>query len=404
MNLTRVIGTCALVCAMVATPGIALAQVPEPSTAGPVTTRINDDASTPLATAVRVAPPVVGTRTLYLLGQSAPISGTVTWAPSTNTEVLAGEMEFWDGATALGSIPVTGSGGTATATLETAAWPAAGLRRITARFTPRDPAVFAAAESAARDYRIVDTSRLVPDIALTGGPVATIGSTSLEWTVANIWFSNFEVGFEREVRSGAVTLPEATPGDTVAQKQAYYFRPFTFSEGAGTRDAAGNRIISYTGEVRLTSGSANHWDFADPQLHIAPTGDGYLTAVFSGSYELGTDAFPIDPVRVTIATFSGAQIAPDSGGNVDTTIELNWAGQAGAPGTWAHDYADSFPTEFVSLLHPAINLFFTRSSVATDDSKIPHPIRLRFTETPEEVAPPVKVPFTDMKPGDKFYK
>ncbi|GAA1614120.1 Ig-like domain-containing protein [Leucobacter chromiireducens] len=403
MKTARVWGAAALVCALVATPGVALAQVPDPGTAREVTTATGAVTSAPLATAVRVAPPLVGSRTLYLLGQAAPISATVTWAPSTDTEVLTGEMEFWDGATALGTVPVTGSGGTATATIETDAWPAAGLRRITGRFTPRDPEAFTAAESPARDYRIVDTSRMVPDIALTGESVATIGSASLEWTVANIWFSNFEVGFEREVRSGSVTLPEATPGDTIAQKQAYYFRPFTFSEGSGMRDAAGNRIISYTGEVRLTSGSANHWDFRDPQVHIGPSGDGYVTAVVSGSYALGTEAFPIDPVRVTVATFSGADIAPTREGIVDTTIELNWVGQAGAPGTWAHDYADSFPTEFVSLLHPAITLFFARSSVATDDSKIPHPIRLRFTETPEAVKPPVgKVPFTDVRPGDKF--
>ncbi|TCK46454.1 Ig-like domain-containing protein, partial [Leucobacter luti] len=416
MRTLRILTGAVIACALVATPGIAYAQLPDVG-AGQSEASQQDEA---VATKIQVAPPVVGDRTIYLLGRAAPVSATVTWAPavperaagasgevSDPTEAtLAGEVEFFDGAVSLGVAAVTGSDGSATVTVETAAWPAAGLRQVTAQFRPSDPNAFAAAQSPARAYRVVDTARAVPDVALSGASAATIGDAQLEWTIANIWFSNFEVGFEREVLAGPVTLPEASVGTTIPEKQAYFFRPFTFTSGSGARDQAGNRVISFAGSVRLTSGSANRWDFSDPQVHIGANGEGYITAEFSGTYLLGAQEFPIAPTRVTIATFTGAKLQPDSAGVVSAEIVLNWSGQAGAPGTWAHEYADSFPNEFVSLLHPAINLFFARSSVATDSSKIPHPITLSFTETlVSDPKPPVKpvVAFTDVPKGHKFF-
>ena len=408
-------------CALLATPAMASALVPESTPGQPAGAAeaaagsalpVAEEVGDAVVTALRVALPVVGSKTVYVLGQPSPVSATVTWDPGARSEALAGEVEFFDGESSLGIAAVSGTGGSATATLETAAWPAAGLRRVSAEFRPAEAGTFAGSRSAGQEYRIVDTARMVPDIALGAETAAEIDGATLEWTVANIWFSNFAVGFEREVVSGPVTLPEMSMGSTIPEKQAYFFRPFTFSEGVGAKDSAGNRVISYEGAVRLTSGSANQWDFADPQVHIAPNGDGYITAQFSGGYQLGTQEYPISPTRVTVATFTGAHLETGDAGRVAATIELNWAGQAGAPGTWAHDYEDSFPTEFVALLHPAINLFFAKSSVATDNTKIPHPVTLTFTETaevPEETKPPVvppakKLPFTDMKKGDKFYK
>ncbi|QYM77025.1 S-layer homology domain-containing protein [Leucobacter luti] len=416
MRTLRILTGAVVACALVGTPGVASAQLPDVGAGQGVSAARQQEEA--VVTKIQVAPPVVGERTVYLLGQAAPVTATITWVPAIPERAagasgegsvpaeapLTGEVEFFDGAVSLGVAAVTGLGGSVTATVETAAWPAAGLRQVTAQFRPSDPNAFAAAQSPARAYRVVDTARAVPDVALSGASAATIGDARLEWTIANIWFSNFEVGFEREVLAGPVTLPEASVGTTIPEKQAYFFRPFTFTSGSGARDQAGNRVISFEGSVRLTSGSANRWDFSDPRVHIGASGDGYITAEFSGTYLLGAQEFPIAPTRVAIATFSGAKLQPNSAGAVSAEIVLNWAGQAGAPGTWAHEYADSFPNEFVSLLHPAINLFFARSSVATDSSKIPHPITLSFTETlVPDPKPPVVVPFTDVPKGHKFF-
>ena len=348
-------------------------------------------------TTVTVAVPVVADRSIYLLGERAPVSATVrasAAAPGETPEPPRGTVEFLDGETSLGSTEVVADGASGRAAIETDRWEGSGAREVTAVFTPAPGSGFAPATSAPRTYRIVDTERIVPDVALEGEPAAAVEYAELDWTIANIWFSNFRVGFEREALSGPVTLPDVPhpgSGASDAELQAYFFRPFTFSEGSGARDAAGNRVISFTGAARLTSGSGNLWDFADPKVHIAPNGDGYITAEFSGFSRVGAEEQTYGPVRVTIATFSGAEIVPDGFGRVEASIVLNWAGQANGPGTWFYDYDDAFPGEFVALLNPLVAPFFVRSAVATDDSKIPHPITLRFAEAnvppPEEPEP-----------------
>lgn len=337
--------------------------------------------------------PQLADHTIYVLGQSAPVAARVSVVddPERTAGAPVGRVEFFDGEVSLGSTATTIEEGTAVARIETDRWPTSGARAVTAVYTPEEGSGFAGSVSAPHTYRVVDTRRIVPDVELSGELVSDITDASLDWTIANIWFSNFAVGFEREVRGGNVTLPPMEVGTTIAEKQAYYFRPFTFSDGTGQRDAAGNRVISFTGAARLTSGSGNQWNFTDPRVHLSPLGEGYITAEFSGFYDIGK-LQTYGPVRVTVATFSDAGVAVDDSGRSESEIELNWAGQAVADGTWAHEYRDSFPNEFVALLSPAINLFFARSSVATDDSKIPHPIRLGFTETARPTSPPVTPP------------
>ena len=347
-----------------------------------------------VATVTTVAPPAVANRAIYLLGHEAPLAATVSVpaAAPGGTEppapgLPAGTVEFFDGETSLGSAPLVDEGGAALARLTSDRWPASGARAIVAVFTPEPDSPWAASTSAPQTYRIIDTARMVSDVALGSDIVADISGASLDWTIANIWFSNFSVGFEREVVSGNVSLEDIPVGTTIPERQAHYFRPFTFTAGTGQRDAAGNRVIDFTGTARLTSGTGNQWNFTDPRIHIGANGDGYLTAEFSGFYAIGVHQ-EYEPTRVTIATFSGAQLESTEAGVASAEIPLNWAGQAGGAGTWASDYRDSFPNEFVSLLNPGISLFFARSSVATDASKVPHPITVSFAEQAVETPGP----------------
>lgn len=385
--------------AMVLTPQLALAEPTGPADSAPAEAQAAD---VQVATATSVAVPVVSDRAVYILGEAAPVSASVRAVPDGGAEESGpprGSVEFFDGDVSLGAAEVVEDGVAARAGLETDLWPASGAREITAVFTPDDGSAFAPSTSAARTYRIVDTTRVVPDIELQGDAAAEIGDASLEWTIGNIWFSNFRVGFEREALDGDVSLPDIPhPGSAASDEelQRYYFRAFTFSEGRGERDAAGNRVVSFEGAARLTSGSANQWDFTDPRVHISPGGDGYITAEFTGFYDVGSSHQEYGPARVTIATFSGAEIAPAADGEdgrVEAAIPLNWEGQAKGAGTWFYDYDDSFPNEFVALLGPLVAPFFARSAVATDDSKIPHPITLSFDETVAEEPPePVTAP------------
>ncbi len=327
------------------------------------------------ATEIRVAVPVIAETSLYVLGAPAPVSATVTPAGA------SGAVEFYDGGALLGAAAVDEDG---RARIDTDGWAGSGVRAVTAHFVP-DSDAHLPSTSAIQLYRVVDTTRVVPDVEV-GPAVAEITEATLEWSIANIWFSNFSVGFEREVVSGDVTLPETTVGSTAEERIAYFRRPFTFHEGIGRRDAAGNEIVSFTGSAQLTSGSANRWVFTDPEVRVAVDGSGYITAVFSGFYRIGETDQQYGPVRVTIATFSDSDRSDGDG--IVRRADLNWEGQANGPGTWAFDFDASFPNEFVALLNPGIHLFFAASGVATDSSKAPLPITLSYRED-EVMATPV---------------
>ncbi len=335
--------------------------------------------SDPVTTTVTVAYPVVGTTTIYLLGASSPISATVTPVGA------VGAVEFFDGGVSIGTASVDETGVAATTTDR---WPGSGERSVTARFVADDPSAYASSASAAMSYRVVDTTRIVPDIELSGETAAEVEDADLEWTIANIWFSNFSVGFERTAVAGAVTVADGTPGTTLDERRAYYSRPFTFHDGQGSTDADGDTVIAFTGQARLTSGTGNQWDFTDPVIHLGANGDGYITAVFSGFYLVGIQQeYP--PMRVTIATFTGAERRVDVDGRVAVDTAVNWDGQAGGVGTWANGFDASFPNEFVALLNPGINLFFAASGISTDDSKRPLPISLSYRETDVRAAPAI---------------
>lgn len=331
-------------------------------------------ADEPAVTTTSMNPPLNADHTIYVLGEASPVSARVTSEAGAPT----GSVEFFDSEYSLGTAELEPSNETTSvAELETDQWQSSGAREVSARYLPEGD--FAESTSRETTYRIVDTSRIVDDIDFVGECTAPVTEATLDWTIANIWFSNFRVGFEREVVDGNITLPDMTPGTTIPELQEYYSRPFTFHSGNGEKDEDGNRVINFSGTARLTSGSGNEWNFTDPQLHISAAGDGYITAEFSGFYRVSGQQ-DYGATRVTIATFNNAEVSSVESGAVSTTIELNWDGQARGAGTWAHDFNNSFPNEFIALLNPGVNLFFAESSVSTDSSKIPKPISLSFTE------------------------
>ena len=273
-------------------------------------------------------------------GEDVAVKATVTPAAAEGT------VEFFAGATSLGTAPVAEGAATLTTTGFTG-----GAHQVKAVFTPSNPVAYGSSESSAVTYRIVDLARVVDDIAV-GAPVKTISGAEFSWSVAN-YYSSIGYEFGKQVLSGDVTIEDPIEGD----KEYNSNRTFDFTGGTGTQDAAGNTVVEYTGEVRLTSGSASQWNFADPAVHVNAAGEGYVTAEFSGYFKLeGMAEYDYEPQRVTVATFTGA--APETtGATTSFTVAPIWEGQTAA-GTWAGEFTGSFPNEFASLLYSGIRSFF----------------------------------------------
>lgn len=272
-------------------------------------------------------------------GEDVTVSATV--AP-----VVPGTVEFFVAGESIGEADVVDG----VATVSTDAF-TGGAHPVTATFVPEDLVLYSESSSDARTYRIVDLTRVVDDITV-GTPVESITGAELEWSIANYYSALIGYEFSKEAVSGNVSVPGPVDGDA----QFNSSRLFTFTGGTGTRDAAGNAVISFDALARVGSGELSRWDFEDPQVHVNAAGDGYITAVFSGFF--GEDV-AYGPQRVTVATFTGAA-AETADGQTSFTVDPVWEGQT-APGTWSGEYTGSFPNEFASLLHTGIRPFFYQS-------------------------------------------
>ncbi|GAB3598234.1 Ig-like domain repeat protein [Microbacterium tumbae] len=291
-------------------------------------------------------------------GEDVTVSATVSPA-------VDGLVEFFADGESLGSAEVEDGA----ATLVTDAF-TGGAHAVTATFVPEDAVLYEGSSSAAQTFRIVDLARAVDDIQV-GTAVEQITGAELEWTIANYWSPAGYV-FAKEAVSGDVTVP----GDA-GSSEANSNRAFTFTDGTGHRDADGNTVIDFTAVARVSSGTASQWNFADPQLLIAPNGDGYITAEFSGYFRIeGLAEHDYAPQRVTIATFTGADAAT-ADGTTSFTVAPTWEGQTAA-GTWAGEYTGSFPNEFSSLLYSGIRSFFYQSGASADANKPVKPIAVSY--------------------------
>lgn len=313
------------------------------------------------ATVTNVEPQVSGNFPSDFAGKPVTVSASV--APA-----VPGTIEFLANGVSLGTAAVKDGAATLT-TSELRG----GASAVTAVFTPENAVLHEGSSSAAQTFRIVDTTRAVADIAVAS-PAEQITGASFGWSVAN-YFSSMGYEFGKEAIGDAVSVPSPVPGD----KEANSNRLFTFSDGTGTRDSAGNTVIDFAGTARLTSGAASQWNFANPRLHLDAKGDGYVTAEFSGYFRLdGMGEFDYVSKRVTVATFTGGKLE-QADGHAQLTVTPMWEGQVAA-GTWAGDFTGSFPAEFTSILHTAIrSFFFQTNTTGANLTKPVQPITVAFT-------------------------
>lgn len=311
------------------------------------------------ATAVSVGAQPSGDFSTDFAGEDVTVSATVS-------PVVAGHVEFFAGTVGLGTAEIID--GVATIVTDDLI---GGSNAVTAVFTPEDAVLYEGSTSAAQTFRIVDRERVIDDIEV-GEAVEQITAADLEWTIANYW-SSFGYSFGKEAVSGDVTVP----GDQ-GSLEADSNRAFAFTNGTGHRDAQGNAVIDFTATARVSSGDASRWDFTDPQVLMDANGDGYITAEFSGFFRMeGLAEFDYAPQRVTIATFTGADVTAADGAESFTVTPI-WEGQS-ASGTWANDRTGSFPNEFTSLLYSGIRSFFHESGSSADVNKAVKPISVSFT-------------------------
>ncbi len=282
----------------------------------------------------------------------------VTVSATTSPADAAGAIEFFDGETSLGTSTV--EDGSASLTTDVLS---GGAHQISAVFTPADEVQFEGSTSAAQTYRIVDLTPLVSGIEV-GAEVKAITGAELTWSVAN--YLSFGSGPAKSVLAGDVTLDAGS---------------FHFANGTGSEDAAGNRVISFDGEVRLTSGTIPEWNFRAPQVHVNAAGDGYITAIVDGIYRgsiLGGEDETYGPTRVTVSTFTGST-ADVTDGVTSFTVAPTFQGQVAA-GTWGGAFTGAtFANEFLQHINAGVRSFFLQSGSSSDATKAGSPITVAYT-------------------------
>ena len=332
-----------------------------------------NEAYTAVSFAEPVVPAVETTTTLApqdtstgpaIVGDEVELTATVQPADAT------GAVEFFRGETSIGTGEVVdGAASVTTADV------AGGAQQLSAAFVPEDEAAFEPSQSAERTYRFVDLEPAVGTIEV-GEAVEQIQDATLGWSIAN--FISFGSGPGKSVVSGDVALEEL-PADPTVDDRAN--REFVFSGGEGVVDAAGSSSVAYTGEVEVSSGTANQWTFADPEVFRDAEGDGYITAdvtaAFLGSL-LGVEDDIRGPERVVVSTFTGAETGVEDGVTsfqVAPTFEDQFAA-----GTWAADYTGgTFSNQTLAMINDSVRLFFLQTGSGSDVTKAGRDISVSYT-------------------------
>lgn len=332
------------------------------ATSAEATLTVEVTAATETTTAV--AQQAIGSYPTDFAGQAVELSASVS------PENAAGSVEFFSDGQRLGSAPAEGGAAQLTASDLTG-----GSHKITAKFTPSDAGDFAPSESAAVTYRVVDLEPAVGTIDV-GDAAKQISGAELRWGVAN--FVSFGSGPGKEVLDGNVELSEL-PENPTANDHAN--REFVFSNGTGTEDAAGNRVISFDGEVRLISGSMPEWNFRQPEVFVNAAGDGYITAIVDGAFKgslLGGEDETYGPERVVVQTFTGADPEATDDGTAFTVTPL-FEGQVAA-GTWSGDFTGATLTnQFLQHVNAGVRSFFLQSGSSSDSTKAARPLTVSYT-------------------------
>ena len=325
------------------------------------------------ATTTTVAAQTVGSYPTDFAGQDVAVSATVAPAEAVGT------VEFFANGASLGTADVAAGAATLTTKALTG-----GAQQVKAVFTPADATVFELSESAERTYRIVDLAPAVPAIA-QGATTRSIANAEFRWSVAN-WMS-FGSGPAKQVLSGEqVTLAPLPEGATATDRAN---QEFVFSGGTGSEDAAGNRVVSFDGTVRLTSGLMPRWDFSNPSVHTNAAGDGYITADAAITYfgsEVGGEDETFTPGRIVISTFRGGAFTAE-GETTRLAATPLFEGQVAA-GTWAGEFSGAtFTNEFLQYVNSGVRSFLLQTGTTGSNLTKPAlPVSLSFAST--EVAAP----------------
>ncbi|GAA1614140.1 Ig-like domain repeat protein [Leucobacter chromiireducens] len=340
------------------------------ATSNPATLTVNAPAT---ATTTTVAPQAVGSYPTDFAGKDVAVSATVAPAEA------AGTVEFFANGVSLGSAEV--AAGTATLTTQALV---GGAQQVTAVFTPADATVFELSESAERSYRIVDLAPAVQAIS-QGATTRSIANAQFRWSVAN-WMS-FGSGPAKQVLSGDQVALSPLPEDATATDRAN--QEFVFSGGTGAEDAAGNRVVSFDGTVRLTSGLMPRWDFSNPRVHTNAAGDGYITAEVGVTYfgsEVGGEDETFTPGRIVVSTFRGGTTTADGESTRFDATPL-FEGQVAA-GTWAGEFTGAtFTNEFLQYVNGGVRSFLLQTGTTGSNLTKPAlPVSLTFASA--EVAAP----------------
>ncbi len=183
-------------------------------------TTISVDPVTGAWAQVYPAPPVVapGSTTSLAVSPASPVNApanptlTATVAPTAAGTPVAGTVEFFNGATSLGTSPV--ASGVATKSLTGVA---AGSYSYTATFTPTDPAVIAGSTSSAVLY-VVQTPKPTPSVSVSASNTAPAVGSPVTFTATIGQIAGANVPGTVEFFDGATSLgaPVAAAGGTAS--------------------------------------------------------------------------------------------------------------------------------------------------------------------------------------------
>lgn len=268
-----------------------------------------------------VAPAAAATTTTLAASPTGPLTSgdSTTLTATVSPAAVAGSVEFKNGATSLGTAPVSGG----TASLPNVVLPA-GSNAVTATFTPTDTATYAPSTSAPLTVQVVGVA--VATTTLISGPTtATVGSG-----IAIHVDVNGAGGGAVPASAGSVKLLD---GATVLGTKPLTATGagFTYTFGApGTKTFTAEFVpadpSAYVGSTTDTgldvtaTAAANE---PDPQTVVVdvPAGDLVISSPYTpdNPFDLGTAALSTDGTTLTAQNEFGSAASPEAGVTVTDT-------------------------------------------------------------------------------------
>jgi hypothetical protein len=217
--------------------------------------------------------PATPTTTTLAASPASPatVGGSVTLTATVSPTTAAGSVSFNDGATVLGTAPVTNG----TATLSTSAL-GIGTHSLTAAFAPTNPAAFASSASAALSY-VVNPAAATPT---TTALMVTPGGTAQQFT---------------DVTLSATVSPSAAAGTVQFLDGATAIGTVTVNAGAATIDAGTLAVGSHSFTAVFTP--------ADSKSFVTSTSSAvpFTVTPFTGSSATETITTTIAPGSLVIS-------------------------------------------------------------------------------------------------------